>query len=190
MGLGNGNHLAYLAGGGRDADNLALAPNRQKINMNKLQKISIFLLRISMGWMMFYAGITKVLNPNWSAAFYLKDAKTFPDFYNWFLQPSILPITNFLNEWGLTLIGAFIILGIFVRLSSIGGLLLMMLYYFPILQFPYPNPHSFIVDEHIIYAVVLLFFAATRAGRAWGLESWCSNLAICSKYPTLRRLLG
>ena len=143
-----------------------------------------------MGWMMFYAGVTKIIDPKWSAAFYLKDAKTFSSFYNWFLQPNILPMTNFVNEWGLTLVGAFLILGIFVRLSSIGGLLLMLLYYFPILVFPYPNPHSFIVDEHIIYAVAFLFFAAIHAGSAWGLERWCSNLPICSRYPRLRAWLG
>jgi len=139
---------------------------------------------------MFYAGITKILTPNWSAAFYLKDAKTFPAFFQWFLRPDILPITNFLNEWGLTILGASLILGVFVRLTSIYGIVLMMLYYFPILQFPYPNPHAYIIDEHIIYAFVLLFFAAVRAGRVWGLEGPCSRLPICSRFPVLRKLLG
>jgi thiosulfate dehydrogenase [quinone] large subunit len=158
--------------------------------MTKFQKISLFLLRISMGWLMFYAGITKLLNPNWSAAFYLKDAKTFPAFFQWFLRPDILPVTNFLNEWGLTILGVALIFGVFVRITSLYGVILMMLYYFPILQFPYLNPHAYIVDEHIIYAIVLLFFAAVRAGRAWGLEIWCSRLPICSKYPRLRGWLG
>lgn len=49
--------------------------------MTQFQKISLFLLRISIGWLMFYAGITKVLNPEWSAAGYLKGAKTFVVFY-------------------------------------------------------------------------------------------------------------
>jgi|SRR3989344_3430830 len=158
--------------------------------MNQFSKFSLFLLRISTGWMMFYAGITKILTPNWSAAFYLKDAKTFPAFFQWFLRPDILPITNFLNEWGLTILGASLILGVFVRLTSIYGIVLMMLYYFPILQFPYPNPHAYIIDEHIIYAFVLLFFAAVRAGRVWGLEGPCSRLPICSRFPVLRKLLG
>ena len=68
--------------------------------MNTFQKISLFLLRVSMGWFIFYAGITKVLNPEWSAAGYLKGAKTFVSFYEWLLQPNILPSINFLNEWG------------------------------------------------------------------------------------------
>jgi thiosulfate dehydrogenase (quinone) large subunit len=158
--------------------------------MTKYQKISLFLLRISVGWMMFYAGITKVINPSWSAEGYLKGAKTFPGLFQWFLQPNILPLINFVNEWGLTLLGVALILGVFVRISSILGAVLMLLYYLPILDFPYPNLHSYIVDEHIIYAFVLLLFASLRAGRVWGLENWCSNLPICSKYPKLRNWLG
>lgn len=158
--------------------------------MRNFQKISLFLLRISMGWLMFYAGITKVINPKWSAAGYLKGAKTFVNFYHWLAGPGILPIVNFVNEWGLTLLGVSLIFGIGVRLSSILGAILMLLYYFPILDFPYPNPHSFLVDEHIIYALVLLLFASLRAGRIWGLENWCSNLPICSKFPRLRAWLG
>lgn len=139
---------------------------------------------------MFYAGITKVLNPEWSSAGYLQGAKTFSGFFQWFLQPGILPVVNFVNEWGLTLLGISLLLGVFVRLSSLLGVLLMLLYYFPILDFPYPNPHSYIVDEHIIYAFVLLFFAAVRPGRVWGLENWCANLPICSRFPRLRAWLG
>ncbi len=158
--------------------------------MTKSQQTSLFILRITMGWLMFYAGITKILNPDWSAGGYLKGAKTFPALFNWFLNPNLLPLVNFINEWGLTLLGISLILGVFVRLSSALGAFLMLLYYLPILDFPYPNPHSYIVDEHIIYAAVLFLFATLRAGRVWGLENWCSNLPICSKYPKLRNWLG
>lgn len=158
--------------------------------MTQFQKISLFLLRLSMGWFMFYAGITKVIDPTWSAAGYLRGAKTFVEFYQWLVSPGILPIVNFVNEWGLTLLGVSLILGIGVRLSSILGAVLMLLYYFPVLDFPYPNPHSYLVDEHIIYALTLLLLASLRAGRVWGLENWCSNLPICSKFPRLRKWLG
>ena len=158
--------------------------------MSKFQQFSLVALRLSLGWLMFYAGITKVLDPAWSAEGYLKGAKTFVWFYQWLLSPQILPVINFINEWGLTLLGISLILGIFVRLSSLLGAVLMLLYYLPILDFPYPNPHSFLVDEHIIYIFVLLLFASLKAGRVWGLENWCSNLPICSKFPKLRKWLG
>src|SRR3989339_1054310 len=123
--------------------------------MGKYQKIAIFSLRLAMGWLMFYAGITKILDSSWSAAGYLQGAKTFAGFYQWLLQPEILPIVNFLNEWGLTLLGVALILGVFVRLSSVLGAILMLMYYFPALEFPYIG-HSYIVDEHIIYVLILL----------------------------------
>lgn len=45
-------------------------------------KTSLFPLRISLGWLMFYAGITKVLDPSWSSWGYLMSAKTFTGFYH------------------------------------------------------------------------------------------------------------
>src|SRR3989338_64138 len=155
-----------------------------------MRMFSLLFLRLSLGTLFFYAGISKLLDQNWSAAFYLQDAKTFASFFHWFLRPEILPITNFLNEWGLTLIGISLILGIFVRISSLAGALLMLLYYLPILDGFYPNEHSFIVDEHIIYFFALLLLASFRAGRVFCLEKWCSNLPICSRFPKLRSLLG
>lgn len=158
--------------------------------MTKFQKISLWLLRLAMGWLFLYAGVTKIINPEWSAGGYLKSAKTFPGLFQTMLDPAILPFINFINEWGLTLLGASLILGLFVRLSSWLGAILMLLYYFPILDFSYPNPHSYIVDEHIVYALVLVFFAAIRAGRVWGLENWCANLPVCRRFPRLRQWLG
>ena len=144
--------------------------------MTNLQKYSLFFLRISLGWLFFYAGITKVLNPAWSAAGYLKGAKTFSLFYQWLLTPSVLPVINFLNEWGLTLIGASLILGVFVRWGSYAGVLLMVLYYLPILQFPKVGDHSYIVDEHIIYIFAFLVLAGFNAGETWGLENRISSI--------------
>ena len=137
--------------------------------MNKTQKFFLFLLQIAMGWLFLYAGVTKIspgllpqeaLTLDWSAAGYLEGAKTFTGFYHFLTQPNILPIIDIVNQWGLALLGASLILGVFVRLSSILGAVLMILYYLPILDFPYPNPNSLIVDQHIVYAVVLLYFAA------------------------------
>jgi|SRR3989344_4637617 len=158
--------------------------------MNNSYKVSLFVLRVAMGWVMLYAGVTKVIDPSWTSVGYLKGAKTFTSFFQWFLQPGVLPTTDFINEWGLTLLGVSLILGIGVRLSSVLGAVLMMLYYFPVLTFPVILPHSYIIDDHVIYALVLLFFAAARAGRVYGLENWCSNLPICRNFPGLRNLLG
>src|SRR3989344_5476405 len=138
--------------------------------MTNIQKYSLFFLRISLGWLFFYAGITKVLNPEWSAAGYLKGAKTFAPFYQWLLTPSVLPVIDFLNEWGLTLIG------VSVRWGSYAGILLMVLYYLPILQFPKVGDHSYIVDEHIIYIFAFLALVGFDAGKTWGFENRISAI--------------
>ncbi|MBI1956991.1 MAG: DoxX family protein [Candidatus Niyogibacteria bacterium] len=158
--------------------------------MDQYQKYSLFALRIVLGWFFFYAGITKVMDPAWSAAGYLKAAKTFPALYQWFASPDIIPVVNFVNEWGLTLLGISLILGIGVRLSSLLGAVLMLLYYFPILQFPVVAPHAYIVDDHIIFIAALFVLGAFRAGRYWGLEKWCAGLPICRQFPVIRNWVG
>lgn len=127
--------------------------------MSKSQSWFLFLLRVGLGWLFFYAGITKVFDPAWSAAGYLGGAQHLTSFYHWLLTPAILPIVNVLNAWGLTLLGASLILGLWVRWSTLLGAILMALYYLP-LGFPHPNLHDYLVDEHIIYILALLVLRA------------------------------
>lgn len=128
------------------------------------------LLRLTLGWLFLYAGITKILDPAWSAAGYLGNAQTFSTLFAWFALPSNIGWVNLVNEWGLTLIGAALILGIFVRWASVAGIALMVLYWLPVLSFPYAGEHSYIVDEHIIYALTLLALMVFHAGRYWGVD--------------------
>lgn len=150
--------------------------------MAQPNKLPVFLLRITLGWLFFWSGIKHVLDPEFSAAGYLSGAKALTGFYHWLSSPGILPITNALNEWGLTLIGLSLILGIGVRLAGRLGALMMILYWIPL--------GSFTVNNHIVYAASLLVLSSLRAGRVWGLESWCSGLPICSRFPRLRWWIG
>ncbi len=158
--------------------------------MSKNEKIVILLLRLSLGWIFLYSAVTKILNPNWSAEGLLKSAKTFSPLYQWFASPEILPAINFVNEWGQLLLAISLILGIGVRLSSILGVVLMLLYYLPQLNFPYIGSTGYLIDQHIIYSLVLIYLAVTRAGRVYGLENWCANLPICKRIPKLRSWFG
>ena len=153
----------------------------------------MFLLRISLGWLFLYAGATKLADPIWSAKGYLMSAKTFSGFYHWLASPGMLPLVDFLNELGLTLItmsfpSGHALTSAVVYLTL--GALLMLLYYFPVLTFPYIGEHAYLVDEHIIYAGALLMLASIRAGRAWGLEEWCAGLPFCRKFSRYRSIIG
>ena len=97
-------------------------------SLNLSARVTLLLTRVAFGILFFYAGITKVLDSTWSAAGYIGGAKTFAGFYQLFLNPTILPIINFLNAWGLTILGLSLVLGLFVRLSSLLGIGLMLLY--------------------------------------------------------------
>ncbi|MEX1013669.1 MAG: DoxX family protein [Candidatus Paceibacterota bacterium] len=140
--------------------------------IKNIKDLSILFLRVAIGWLMFYAGITKILNPDWSAEGFLNGAINFESLFTWLASPDILPFVNLLNEWGLTLIGLSLIIGIFVRWSSIFGALMMVLYYLPRLDFPYPDANSFIIDSHIIYILVFFILFAYDAGKKFGVDRY------------------
>lgn len=140
------------------------------MKINNTSKKIIATLRVCTGWLLFYGGITKVLDPNWTSANYLTNAQTFQEFYTFLARPEILPFVDLLNQWGLTILGAMLILGILVKPAGKLGALIMILYYFPALTFPTIG-HGYIVDEHIIYALVLLLLAEISAGSYFGFDA-------------------
>lgn len=139
------------------------------------QNIALFLLRLSLGWLFFYAGFSKIIKPDWSAAGYLNNATTFPDFFAMLAQPGIIDIVNILNEWGLLLVGVGLILGLFTRLAAFGGVVLMVLYYLPVSNFPLVE-HGYLVDDHIVYITALFVIIATQAGKYFGLDKFMTGL--------------
>ncbi len=158
--------------------------------MSKLQSFSLWFLRVIMGWFYFYAGITKVMNPEWTSIGYMKSAQSAGWLFQWLSNPQILSVVDFLVKWGMTMLGVSLLLGIFVRLSAYLGILLMFLLYLPILKFPMVGTHSYIVDEHIIYIAVLFLLVQFKAGHVGGMEKWFSGTQLCNKYPKLRSFLS
>lgn len=139
--------------------------------MHGKPKILIFLLRIAMGWVFFYSGLIKVLDPKWTAKGFLAGAKTFTNFYHWLSLPQNIVWVDFMNKWGQLAIGAALMLGIFVSFASICGAAMMALYYFPVLSFPFAGEQGVLIDIHIIYILVLLLLMRLKAGRVFGLSS-------------------
>lgn len=145
--------------------------------MNKSTKITLFILRIALGWVFLWAGFTKILAPaGWSAKGYLLGA-TGP-FADWFKGMAGNPIVDNLNMWGLALIGISLLAGGLVRWSSIGGALLMLFYYFA--YFKQNTAHG-LIDDHLIYLFIFVFFIAIKAGEIWGLDKYLKRIKILSK---------
>ena len=100
--------------------------------MKPLSKFVFLFIRFSLGWLFLYEGLTKLFDPHWSAEAYLSGSYGFlsPLFRLLSSNPAALNVFDFLNEWGLTLIGAGLLLGLFTRLASVSGIVLLFLYYF------------------------------------------------------------
>jgi len=92
---------------------------------------TLIVLRLAIGWHFFYEGLVKLLNPTWSAANFLNGSRGFlSGFFNWLASdPAILNVVDFLNVWGLLLIGIGLFIGFITRISVYGGILLLMMYY-------------------------------------------------------------
>lgn len=140
-----------------------------------------------LGWYMFFAGIEKVLDPEWTAAGFLSTAKTFPGFYAWFALPMNSWWVDPLNAWGITLVGVALLLGVGKYIAPWAGALLMVIYYFPHYVFP-SVPHGFIVEEHIIYAAAFILLSFMPEAWAFSLRS-VLNKTFVGKLPVVGKLL-
>jgi len=134
-------------------------------------KFITLLLRLSLGWVFFYSGLTKILNSDWTAKGYLEGAQTLGGFFTWLASPQNITWVNFLNEWGQLAIGVALILGVFVNYASFFGAAMVILYYFPVLDFPFVE-NGFLIDDHIIYALAFLLLIRLRAGRSYSIMSF------------------
>ena len=131
--------------------------------IDDLQLYGLVALRVLIGWHFLYEGIAKLINPYWSSAAFLLDAKwIFSGLAKWIVSnPSILSLVDNLNMWGLTLIGACLILGLFGRHVSMLGMLLVLVYYlftpsFWWLEYARPGEGSYlVVNKNLIEACAL-----------------------------------
>jgi thiosulfate dehydrogenase [quinone] large subunit len=142
------------------------------------QAIWLVLLRLAIGWHFLYEGLVKVIDSNWSARVYLLDSHgPFSTlFHSIASNERILSVTDFLNEWGLLLIGLGLILGILSRWASYAGMLMLIFYYlshppFPGITYSMPSEGNyFIIDkvaiEFFALGVLSLFPTEQMAGLA------------------------
>lgn len=83
----------------------------------------------------------------------------------------------------MALIGLALILGIGVRLAAVGGIVWMAMFYVSGAIWPENNPF---LDDHVVYALVLLGIAVVGAGRYLGLGGWWERTALVRRFPILR----
>lgn len=145
-------------------------------------------MRVSIGWVLFDAGVTRLTDPNWSVEeifLGVSAANPFADAFaafghslSWLLGPLVV--------WGLAVTGASLIFGAAVRVSAAVGAAIMLLLWLTSL----PLGDATLVDYHLVYAFVLFALGAFGAGRVVGLDAYFEAHAAVQKRPWLRYLLG
>ena len=107
------------------------------IKENNYQYYGLVVRRMLIGWHFLYEGISKIINPYWSSAAYLLDSKwIFSGLAKTIVSnPTLLTISDYVNMWGLTLVGVSLMLGIFSKYGSLVGMGFVMMYYLLPLRF-------------------------------------------------------
>lgn len=82
---------------------------------------------------------------------------------------------------GLLLIGVALLAGIGMRIAAVSGAVLLVLMWTAVLP-PANNPF---MDDHIIYALVLLGLATVHAGNTLGLGRMWTNTTLVRRHPWL-----
>ncbi len=159
------------------------------MTMTRLRIPALVALRIALGWVFLYAGLSQVTNPEFSAVGLLTHATTFPAFFDWLAKPGIVDVVNFMASWGHLLIGLSLVSGVALRMSIPFAVLLNVLYWLPRLDFPYIG-HGFLIDSHIVYAVGLIYLLTANAGRYFSVETLLEKRSMVhewsERHPHLR----
>ena len=133
-----------------------------------IKRITITVLRIAIGWHFLYEGISKLFISGWSSEnFLINSTGPFSAFYKILAYPSVINIVDFLNIYGLILIGVGLFIGFWVRYAAISGIVLLTLYYFAYPPFGasligITEGHAFIINTIFIEAMVLLYLVFTK----------------------------
>ncbi len=159
-------------------------------------------LRVVMGWTLFQGGATKLVTyldadpaNDWTAASFLANAIPAgnPLAATWAGMAGS-PLVDALVMWGLTLTGLGLLLGALVRWNAFWGAVIMLSFWAASLEggllAGLPVANGWVVDDHLVYAMLLFGLGAFGAGRLLGLDRRLEELAVVEDHPWLRYLLG
>lgn len=145
------------------------------------QIFSLTFLRVLIGWHFLYEGLVKLFsNPVWSSKSYLEGSVGLfaPVFKAMALNAKLLMVIDFLNMWGLILIGISLFVGLFSRPAKLLGIVLLFLYYFayppiPGLLVNAPVEGSYwLVNKNLIEIAALFVLYLFPSGHISGLDRY------------------
>ena len=153
------------------------------LNQTRIQSIFLVLLRIFIGWHLLYEGMAKLLIPGWSSEGYLISSKWIFSglFHSLAANEAALNVVDFLNIWGLILIGLGLVVGLFTRYASIAGMVLLFFYYIaqpPFLGTDIGIPregHYMFIDRNLVEIIGLGLLAVFPSGLYFGLDRFLKS---------------
>ena len=150
----------------------------EDMKLSRGPMIAITVLRVLVGWHFLYEGLTKLTAASWTSAGYLKQARgPFAELFRGLAgNPNMLANADLITMWGLTLVGLFLILGLFTRLASLAGIGFILMFYLatpPLVGYFYSVPSEgsyLIVNKNLVEIAALGVIFATRSGLFAGLD--------------------
>ena len=147
-----------------------------KTGRSNVELLVLALLRVGVGWHFAYEGLTKLLDPNWTSAGYLRTSQWVgAELFQWLANnPTALKVVDFLNIWGLLVIGGALMLGCLTRVVAVTGIAMLTLYYVahpPLFagQAGVTEGSYLIVNKNLVELLALCVVVVFPAGR-FGLD--------------------
>ena len=162
--------------------------NNPSVALSVTQRTVLTILRMVIGWHFLYEGVAKLLIPKWTSAGYLQTSHwIFAGFFRGLAaSPDLLKVTDFLNVWGLTVIGFALLTGCFLRVATICGMVLIALYYLAHPSLIATDPrlptegHYLFINKNLIELLALAAFAALPPRITWGVHQFFPRFAKAS----------
>ena len=152
--------------------------------MKKLTPYLLTLLRVAVGWHFLYEGVSKIIVSDWSAAPYLSGSRwIFASFFEWMAgSEAVITVADFLNIWGLILVGVALVFGLLSRWAALGGTLMLLMYFLvypPIPGYMFggmPEVGNYLwVNMNLIEFFALFALAVYPAKQLFGIDRLISN---------------
>lgn len=155
---------------------------------------SLLAMRLGMGWIMLQGGLTKLMDPSWTAAGYLSNVPAGNPFVTLWSSMAGVPLVDQLVVWGLVLTGLGLIFGALLRWSAFWAAAMNLLFWASSLEGGItqglPVAHGWVVDSHIVYIALLLGLGAFGSGRILGVDQYLENTSIVESNQWLKYFLG
>jgi len=167
----------------------------------RFEEIIIGILRIAMGIVFIWPFFDKLLGLGFATApenawinggsptkgfllFATNQNSPFAPIYTDILGPNF-QIVDFVFMTMLVVVGVSLIAGVFVKISSLAGIIFMVNVLLAEWYIYNPGTQIFnpIIDEHVIYIIVLLFFILVSAGKYLGFGKRWTNLSFVQNAP-------